>query len=91
VIGFGNIGANTSLGEAGQTLGISVLMLQKRLPRFSTEHLNAPMEQGWHRNYDKQKFCAPSIFDGAGAVFGDWVAFQNTESLHCRDDVAFMY
>jgi hypothetical protein len=48
--------------------GISILLLQKRLERFSTERLNAAMQRGWHRDHDPQTFFALSIFDGDGAL-----------------------
>jgi hypothetical protein len=48
--------------------GISILLLQKRLNRFSTEELNSAMKRGWRRDYDPQRFFASSIFDGDGAV-----------------------
>ena len=48
--------------------GISILLLQKRLNRFSTEELNLAMQRGWRRAYAPQKFFACSIFDGDGAV-----------------------
>jgi hypothetical protein len=48
--------------------GISILLLQKRLNRFSTEELNLAMQRGWRRDHDPQKFFASSIFDGDGAV-----------------------
>jgi hypothetical protein len=48
--------------------GISILLLQKRLNRFSTEELNLAMQRGWRRAYDPEKFFASSIFDGDGAV-----------------------
>jgi hypothetical protein len=48
--------------------GVSILLLQKRLERFSTEQLNVAMQRGWRRNYDSQAFFASSIFDGDGAV-----------------------
>lgn len=48
--------------------GVSILLLQNRLNRFSTEELNSAMQRGWRRNYDSQKFFASSIFDGDGAV-----------------------
>lgn len=47
---------------------ISVLLLQKRLERFSTERLNAAMQRGWHRDHDPQTFFARSIFDGDGGL-----------------------
>ena len=48
--------------------GVSILLLQKRLKRFSTEELNVAMQRGWRRAYDSQAFFASSIFDGDGAV-----------------------
>jgi hypothetical protein len=48
--------------------GIRILIMQKRLDRFSTERLNAAMQRGWHRAHDTQAFFAKSIFDGDGAV-----------------------
>jgi hypothetical protein len=48
--------------------GVSILLLQKRLKRFSTEELNSAMQRGWRRAYDPQKFFASSIFDEDGAV-----------------------
>jgi len=51
-----------------EATGVNILLLQKRLVRFSTEQLNAAMQRGWRRSYDPQKFFACSIFDGDGAV-----------------------
>jgi hypothetical protein len=48
--------------------GVSILLLQKRLKRFSTEELNSAIQRGWRRAYDPQEFFARSIFDGDGAV-----------------------
>jgi hypothetical protein len=48
--------------------GVSILLLQKRLNRFSTEQLNSAMQRGWRRNHDANTFFASSIFDGDGAV-----------------------
>lgn len=47
---------------------VSILLLQKRLNRFSTEELNSAMQRGWRRSYNNQKFFALSIFDADGAV-----------------------
>jgi hypothetical protein len=49
-------------------MGVSILLLQKRLNRFSNEELNSAMQRGWRRPYDEQKFFACSIFDGDGAL-----------------------
>jgi len=48
--------------------GVSILLLQKHLTRFTDEQLNNAMQSGWRRTYDKQRFFARSIFDGDGAV-----------------------
>jgi hypothetical protein len=48
--------------------GVGILLLQKRLNRFSTEQLNSAMQRGWRRNHDTNTFFASSIFDGDGAV-----------------------
>jgi hypothetical protein len=48
--------------------GVSILLLQRPLERFSTERLNIAMQRGWRRQYDPQKFYALSIFDGEGAT-----------------------
>jgi hypothetical protein len=48
--------------------GISILLLQQRLERFSTERLNAAMQRAWRQEYNPQTFFALSIFDGDGAT-----------------------
>jgi hypothetical protein len=48
--------------------GISILLLQRHLERFSTDRLNLSMQRAWRQQYDAQKFFALSIFDGDGAV-----------------------
>jgi hypothetical protein len=48
--------------------GISILLLQRPLERFTTQRLNTAMQRGWRRQYDPQKFYALSILDGEGAT-----------------------
>lgn len=54
--------------KAPEPTGVSILLLQKSLTRFTDEKLNHAMQSGWRRTYDDQKFFACSIFDGDGAV-----------------------
>jgi hypothetical protein len=48
--------------------GISILLLQKRLERYSTERVNEAMQRAWRKEYDPETFFALSIFDGEGAT-----------------------
>jgi hypothetical protein len=48
--------------------GVSIVLLQKQLERFSTDRLNTAMQLGWRREHDKQRFFAVSIFDGEAAL-----------------------
>jgi hypothetical protein len=54
--------------QKSEPTGVSLLLLQKRLMRFSTEELNSAMQRGWRRSHDSQRFFALSIFEGDGAV-----------------------
>jgi hypothetical protein len=55
--------------------GVSIVLLQQRLDRFSTERLNEAMQRSWRREYEPQKFFAVSIFDGEAAVLKVGSAF----------------
>ena len=48
--------------------GVSILVLQKRLQRYSSHDLNEAMQRAWRRDYHPQTFFATSIFDGDGAL-----------------------
>jgi hypothetical protein len=47
--------------------GISILLLQREIDRFSTDTLNAAMQRAWRKPYDPHTFYATSL-DGEGAV-----------------------
>jgi hypothetical protein len=47
--------------------GISILLLQQQIDRFSTEQLNAAMQRAWRKPHDPQNFYSVSL-DGEGAV-----------------------
>ncbi|MEO6964515.1 MAG: hypothetical protein ABI076_01290 [Acidobacteriaceae bacterium] len=49
------------------TSGVSVLLLQRKLERFSTERLQRAMELGWRREHNAQTFFAKNLSD-EGAV-----------------------
>jgi|GEM_PF-5218319 len=52
----------------GDVSGVSILLLQKRLERFTTEQLSLAMKQGWRREHDPVTFFATALSDGEGAV-----------------------
>ena len=52
---------------ASNVSGVTILLLQKRLERFSTEQLMLAMKRGWRREHDPVTFFATSL-DGEGAV-----------------------
>jgi len=52
---------------ASNVSGVTILLLQKRLERFSTEQLMLAMKRGWRREPDPVTFFATSL-DGEGAV-----------------------
>jgi hypothetical protein len=48
--------------------GVTIIFLQKRLERFTTEQLLLAMRRGWRREHDPTTFFATSLGDGEGAV-----------------------
>ena len=61
--------------------GVSILLLQREIDRFSDERLNAAMQRGWRRPYDPKTFYAVSL-NGEGAVFkavGAYFTMQHFE------------
>src|SRR5450631_1820298 len=52
---------------ASEVSGVSIVILQKRLERFSTDRLSLAMKQGWRREHNPVTFFATSL-DGDGAV-----------------------
>jgi hypothetical protein len=47
--------------------GVTIVLLQRRIERFSTERLQTSMEHGWRREHDPVSFFATNL-DGEGAV-----------------------
>ena len=47
--------------------GVTIMLLQRRIERFSTERLQTSMERGWRREHDPASFIATNL-DGEGAV-----------------------
>jgi hypothetical protein len=48
--------------------GVTIILLEKRLERFTTEQLSLAMERGWRREHNPVTFFATSLGDGEGAV-----------------------
>jgi hypothetical protein len=48
--------------------GVTIIFLQKRLERFTTEQLSLAMQRGWRREHNPGTFFAISLGDGEGAV-----------------------
>jgi hypothetical protein len=48
--------------------GLSILLLQREIDRFSTERLNTAMQRAWRKDHDSKNFYALSLLDGEGAV-----------------------
>ena len=57
----------SSKPPAGSLSRVTILLLQKRLERFSTEQLTLAMKRGWRQEHDPVTFFATSL-DGEGAV-----------------------
>jgi hypothetical protein len=53
---------------ASHVSGVSIIFLQKRLERFTTEQLSLAMKRGWRREHDPVEFFATTLGDGEGAV-----------------------
>jgi hypothetical protein len=54
-------------GKKPVASGLTIMLLQHRLERFSTERLQVAMERGWRRQHDPVSFFATSL-DGEGAI-----------------------
>jgi hypothetical protein len=54
--------------SGGDVAGVSIVLLQKRLERFTTGRLSVAMKQGWRREHDPVTFFATTLSDGEGAV-----------------------
>src|ERR1700688_4533783 len=54
--------------EASDVSGVSIIFLQKRLERFTTERLSLAMKNGWRRDHDPVTFFATTVGDGEGAI-----------------------
>jgi hypothetical protein len=48
--------------------GLTIMLLQRRIERYSDERLNLAMQRAWQRSYNEKSFFAISMFDGDGAV-----------------------
>jgi len=53
---------------ASDVSGVTIIFLQKRLERFTTERLSLAMERGWRREHNPVTFFATTLGDGEGAV-----------------------
>jgi hypothetical protein len=65
---------------ASNVSGVTILLLQKRLERLSTEQLTLAMKRGWRREHYPVTFFATSL-DGEGAVIKFNAMFITME--HC--------
>jgi hypothetical protein len=54
--------------EGSDVSGVSIIFLQRRLERFTTEQLSLAMKNGWRRDHDPVTFFATTLGDGEGAV-----------------------
>lgn len=54
--------------SANDFSGVSILLLQKNIERFTTEQLSLAMKHGWRRELAPVTFFATSLGDGEGAV-----------------------
>jgi hypothetical protein len=48
--------------------GVTIIFLEKRLEKFTTEQLSLAMKRGWRREHNSVTFFATSLGDGEGAV-----------------------
>jgi len=65
--------------------GVSILLLQKNLERFSTERLSLAMQRAWRREYDPVRFFATDL-NGDGAVLKINSIFVTMEHFDRRVD-----
>ena len=65
--------------------GVSILLLQKRFERFSTERLLLAMRRGWRQEYDPVQFFATDL-EGEGAVLKVKSMFVTMQHFDRRAD-----
>ncbi len=68
--------------------GISILFLQKRLERFTSEQLSLAMQRGWRKPYHPTNFYGMSTFDGEGGLLKYNAMFFPFQHFERRVDAA---